>query len=326
MSHYRLLAAAFAAGAALVAAVAPASALDKVRTGTSGVAIIWTTLDAGTEAGIWKKHGIEVQTISFAGDAKTQQALTADEIDFGFGSGPGLGYRAKGVPAIGVAAVAGPPLSFAIVVPMNSPIKTVADLKGKSLGVTTAGSMTSWLVREISRKEGWGTDGIHDLALGSDRARLAAMKNGDIDGSVNGAVNGYSYEEHNEAKVVLLLGDVVTIFHTHVLFASDKLIANNPDLVKRFLQGFFESAAYMKAHPEFGIKNAAKVLNMSETAVARGYPNEMRMLSDDGAFDPAAVEAIRHSLVDLGIVETMPEARSMYSDRFVPVKLDPVVQ
>jgi hypothetical protein len=82
----------------------------------------------------------------------------------------------------------------------------------------------------------------------------------------------------------------------------------------------------MKAHPEFGIKNAAKVLNMSETAVARGYPNEMRILSDDGAFDPAAVEAIRHSLVDLGIVETMPEARSMYSDRFVPVKLDPVVQ
>jgi NitT/TauT family transport system substrate-binding protein len=326
MSNARLLAAAFAAGTALLASVAPVSALDKVRTGTSGVAIIWTTLDAGTAAGIWRKHGIEVQTISFAGDAKTQQALTADEVDFGFGSGPGLGYRAKGVPAIGVAAVAGPPLSFAIVVPMNSPIKTLTDLKGKAVGVTTAGSMTSWLVREISRKEGWGVDGIRDLALGSDRARLAAMKNGDIDASVNGAVNGYTYEEHNEAKVLLLLGDVVTTFHTHVMFASDKLIETNPDLVKRFLQGFFESAAYMKAHPEFGIKNAAKVLNMSETAVARGYPNEMRMLSDDGAFDPAAVEVIRHSLVDLGIVETMPEAKSMYTDRFVPVKLDPVAQ
>lgn len=326
MSNTRLLATIFAAGTAFLAAVAPASALDKVRTGTSGVAIIWTTLDAGTAAGIWAKHGIEVTTISFAGDAKTQQALTADEIDFGFGSGPGLGYRAKGVPAIGIAAVAGPPLSFAIVVPMNSPIKTVADLKGKSLGVTTAGSMTSWLVREISRKEGWGTDGIKDPALGSDRARLAAMKNGDIDGSVVGAVNGYTYEEHNEGKVLLLLGDVVTTFHTHVMYASDKLIATNPDLVKRFLQGFYESAAYMKAHPEFGIKNAAKVLDMSEAAVARGYPNEMRMLSDDGAFDPAAVEVIRHSLVDLGIVDKMPEAKDMYTDRFVPVKLDPVAK
>jgi NitT/TauT family transport system substrate-binding protein len=326
MSNTRLLTTVLAAGAALLAAVAPAAALDKVRAGTSGIAIIWTTIDAGTEAGIWKKHGIEVQTISFAGDAKTQQAMTAGEIEFGFGSGPGLGYRSKGVPAIGVAAIAGPPLSFAIFVPMNSPIKTVADLKGKALGVTTAGSMTSWLVREISRKEGWGPDGIRDLALGADRARLAAMKNGDIDGMVGGAVNGYSYEEHNEAKVVLLLGDVVTIFHTHVLFATDKLIADNPDLVKRFLQGFFESAAYMKAHPEFGIKNAAKVLNMSETAVARGYPNEMRMLSDDGAFDPAAVEAVRRSLVELGIVETMPEAKAMYTDRFVPVKLDPVAR
>jgi NitT/TauT family transport system substrate-binding protein len=326
MSHYRLLATAFAVGTALLAAVAPASALDKVRTGTSGIAVIWTTIDGGTEAGIWKKHGLEVETISFAGDAKTQQALTADEIDFGFGSGPGLGYRAKGVPAIGVAALAGPPLSFAIVVPMDSPIKTVADLKGKSLGVTTAGSMTSWLVREISRKEGWGPDGIRDLALGSDRARLAAMKNGEIDGSVNGAVNGFSYEEHKEGKVALLLGDVVQTFHTHVLFASDKLIASNPDLVKRFLQGWFESAAYMKAHPEFGIKNAAKVLNISETAVARAYPNEMRMLSNDGAFDPEAIEAIRHSLVELGIVDKMPEAKSMYTDRFVPVKLDSAAQ
>jgi NitT/TauT family transport system substrate-binding protein len=52
----------------------------------------------------------------------------------------------------------------------------------------------------------------------------------------------------------------------------------------------------------------------------------MRMLSSDGAFDPAAIELIRHSLVDLGIVETMPEAKSMYTDRFVPVKLDPVAQ
>ena len=97
---------------------------------------------------------------SFRGDAQLQQGLAAGSLDIGLGSGPGLGFRVKGAPAIGVAAMYGPPSNLALLIPAKSPIRTVADLKGKRIGVTTAGSLTDWVVRELSRQQGWGSDGI----------------------------------------------------------------------------------------------------------------------------------------------------------------------
>ena len=39
-------------------------------------------------------------------------------------------------------------------------MKTVDDLKGRNVGVSTVGSVTSWIIREVSRQKGWGFDGI----------------------------------------------------------------------------------------------------------------------------------------------------------------------
>ena len=46
----------------------------------------------------------------------------------------------------------------------------------------------------------------------------------------------------------------------------------------------------------------------------------MRMLSDDGAFNPAAVDKISKSLVELHLLEQEPPRNEMFTDRFVPVK------
>jgi NitT/TauT family transport system substrate-binding protein len=312
---------AFAVALTMMLGGGAAVALDEVTVGKSGVGMAWSVIEGGQDAKIWESEGLDVTAIQFNGDAVIQRAMTSGDIDFGFGSGPGMGYREKGVPAIAVAAVAGPPYPFVIVVGRDSPIRTTDDLKGKSVGITTAGSLTQWLVRELSRQKGWGPTGINDTPLGSDRARLAALKTGDLDGSVTTLESAYSYEENNEARLLVTFGDIVKDFHTHVLFARDQLVRDNPDLVQRFVRGWFKSVAYMRAHKEFGVKIAAKTLDMSETAVSRAYDLEIgTMLSTDGAFNPKAIEVIRGSLVALGILDKVPDAKDLYTDRFVPVK------
>src|SRR5438046_1580353 len=149
-------------------------------------------------------------------------------VDVGLGSGPGLGFRAKGAPAIGVAAMYGPPANLALVLPFASPIRTLADLKGKRIGVTTAGSLTDWLVRELSRQRGWGSDGIQIVALGQMQARLAAIQRGELDGMVIEAATGYELEEAGKAKNFMLFGDIAKDFYTHVIFATDDLIEKRP--------------------------------------------------------------------------------------------------
>jgi hypothetical protein len=46
----------------------------------------------------------------------------------------------------------------------------------------------------------------------------------------------------------------------------------------------------------------------------------MPSFSADGAWDPKAIEVIRHSLKELGILPEVPDAKALYNDKFVPVK------
>src|SRR6201981_1772754 len=98
-----------------------ALALDQVRLGKAVPnSFAFGAAEVGIEAKIYEQEGIDLQVLSFAGDARIQQALTADSIDVAVGSGPGLGFRAKGVPAIGVAAMYGPPSNLSLTVGANS--------------------------------------------------------------------------------------------------------------------------------------------------------------------------------------------------------------
>ena len=113
-------------------------------------------LELGVRQGIWKAMGLELQISAFRGDGQMQQALAAGSIDFGFGSGPGMGYAAKGVPAHAVAVIANRPANMALIAAKDGGVRTVDDLKGKRVGVSTAGSLTDWLTRNIavSKKAG----------------------------------------------------------------------------------------------------------------------------------------------------------------------------
>jgi NitT/TauT family transport system substrate-binding protein len=312
--------------AALLLAIAPwpggeALALEKVRLGKAVPnSFAFGATEVGIEAKIFEAEGIEVEVTSFRGDAQLQQALAAGSLDVGLGSGPGLGFRAKGAPAIGVAAMYGPPANLALVLPFGSPIRTIADLKGKRIGVTTAGSLTDWLVRELSRQQGWGSDGIQILALGQMQARLAAIQRGELDGMVIEAATGYELEEAGKAKNFLLFGDIAKDFYTHVIFATDDLIEKRPDLLRRFLRGWFKTIAFMRANKDFAVASEAKTIEVKPSIAAKIYDAQISGFSADGAWNPAAIDVIRHSLKELGILSVVPEAKAIYNDQFVPVR------
>jgi NitT/TauT family transport system substrate-binding protein len=311
---------------ALVAAMAllvggPASALDQVRLGKAVPnSFAFASTEVGVEAKIFESEGIAIEVTSFRGDAQLQQALAAGSVDVALGSGPGLGFRAKGAPAIGVAGMYGAPANLALVLPFETPIKTLADLKGKRIGVTTAGSLTDWLVRELSRQQGWGSDGIKVMALGQMQARLAAIQRGELDGMVIETATGYELEEAGKARNFLLFGDIAKDFYTHVIFATDELINKHPDLLRRFLRGWFRTIAFMRANKDFVVASAARTIQVKPSIAARIYDDQIGGFSADGAWSPAAIEAIRYSLKELGILSFVPDARTIYDDRFVPVK------
>jgi ABC-type nitrate/sulfonate/bicarbonate transport system substrate-binding protein len=305
----------------LALSASTALALDRVRVGKAVPnSFAFGAIEVGIAAGTFEQEGIEIVATAFRGDAQLQQALAARSIDVGLGSGPSLGFRIKGAPAIGVAGMYGPPSNLALLVPVNSPIRTVADLRGRKIGVTTVGSLTDWLVRELSRQQGWGSDGIKVVPLGAIEARLAAMARGELDGSVQEAANGYELEEAGKTRNLILFGSIVQDFHTHVIFAGDDMIATRPDLLRRFLRGWFRTIAFMRQNRDFVVASEMQTLGLRRSVVEKIYDAQMPGFSSDGAWSPAAIEVIRHSLKELGILPSVPDAKALYDDRFVPVK------
>jgi NitT/TauT family transport system substrate-binding protein len=312
--------AAIAATALSLALGGPAAALDKVRAAKAGLTFAFETIDVGQEAKIWDSVGIEIEAIQLGGDGPLEKMLTAGDLDVGLSSGPSMGYTIKGVPMIAVAAMAGPPFSFLIIVRPDSPITTIDQLRGKRIAVTSAGSLTDWLVRELGRQRGWGPDEVLPTPLGGNGPEMAALRTGDVDAMVSTTAPALDGAAKGLDRVVFSFGDIVTNFHTHVLVATDDFRAKKPEVLKRFLQGWFKTIAYMKANKEATVKIVAQAMGINQDIAAKAYESDMRMMSDDGAFNPAAIEVIRNSLPQLGLLPSVPDAKALYDGSFVPVK------
>src|SRR6266567_5997524 len=243
MRHHLIRALVLAAAPVLAAAFASSvMAADKVRVGKA-VPFAWTftPIDVGIDVGIFAKHGLELQVTGFAGDARLQQGLVSDSIDFGLGSGPGMGFLAKGVPAKAVAAMAGAPMNMCIVVNYDSPIKRLDDIKGKKIGITTVGSLTDWLLKRVVAAKKWAAGDVTAVTGGGMESTKAALKTGQIDAVVIALELGYALEQAKEWRVVSPLAPFAPDFHTHVIYARDDVIAKKPDAVERFLRSWFET-------------------------------------------------------------------------------------
>ena len=295
-----------------------AQAQEPLRVGRA-IANSWSfvPLDVGMAAGIFARHGLAIEPFSFAGSARLQQGLAARSIDIGLGSGPELAVVAKGAPVIAVAAIVLSP-RMTITVRASGPIRQGAELRGRKIGVSTAGSLTEWLVRELSRREGWGRDGIQAVALGSDASQIAAMKTDQIDGLVLDIATALRLESSNDGRIVLNFGDIIQDFIQNAAYARRDLVAANPDRVRRFLAGWFETIDYMGTHKEESVRIAQPIVDLPKDVAARGYDEWMAAYSRDGRFGPAALRLLAGSFVEMGLLPNEPDMSRLYSEEFLP--------
>ena len=325
MTLHRLLAAGAAVAALAVAALAtdaaPARAADKLNVGKAiNVLWIYTIVDVGVEKGIFAKYNLDIEVSVLPGDAKFQQALIAKSIDIGLAGGTSMPLSMKGSPAIAVAAYAGAPRNFSVNLAADSPIKTVADLKGKTLAVATNGSVPQWLTKRLSLSQGWGVDGIKTTASGGFEASLAATLTHSVDGFMGATEAGLQLEEEKRGRVLTNMEQYVPKLVTQVVTTRTDFVAEHPELVDRFLKALFASVAYVKSHKEESVAIATKVLHQSPTVMDRTYDTEKSMLSDDGTFDPDSMKVLKESFVEMGILDQQPPDDKILTTKFLPVK------
>ena len=298
---------------------APAEAATLLRVGKAIAGPFdFTPLDVGMKEGFFAKHGLKIEEVNFNGSAKLQQGLAADAVDIGLGSGPELSFVAKGNTDLGICAFAGPPAGLVLVVRSDDPVKTVADLKGKKIGVSTVGGLTDWMVREVSRQQGWGPDGIDVTPLGADAAQIAAMLTHQLDGMALDVAHAAQLQQQGKVRVLLRFKDYVPHFINHIAYATDKVMKDHPDEVRAFLAAWFETIKWMRQHKAETVKIAAPVMHQPPAIVAYAYDQVMPSFSDTGKFDPKGLAVLARSFVQMKLLPKEPDMSKLYTEKFLP--------
>jgi NitT/TauT family transport system substrate-binding protein len=244
--------------------------------------------------------------------------MVAGAADIALGSGPDFAFLVKGAPEIGVADYADPPLDMALTVPYDSPIKSVDDLKGKKIGVTGSGAMTHWLALELAHVKNWGKDGVTPVFLGGDRpAQVAGLITHQVDAVISDPALGFQLEESKQGRVLAPASSYVKDFMTHIIFASNDLVKSNPDAVKRFLRGWFETIAYMKTHPKETIASTRPITQLDEATALKVYHELMPMFLDNGHFDPKGFAVVKQAMTASGVAP-IPENSALYTEAYLP--------
>ena len=305
--------------AALVLAIAMGARAETLNVAKGGPqSFSFSPADIGLAEGFFQKRGLDLKLSNFAGATKVHQAMASGDIDIALASGPDMAFIAKGSPVKTVAAMAGRPDMMVLAVEKSSPLQSPNQLKGKIVTVTSAGSLTYWLAQELSRQEGWGPDGIKVQAIGGQTTQIAALRTHQSDAMVMDLTAALRLEEEGQGRILVKFGDIVPSFHMHVIHASNAILARDPDAVRRFLAGWFETIAFMRANKDDAVKLSAKVMGVSDELAARTYDAVMPDLSTDGCFDPKALEVLRRSYVDMGVLDKEPDMSTLYTEAYLP--------
>jgi ABC-type nitrate/sulfonate/bicarbonate transport system substrate-binding protein len=316
----RVFRGALCGAAALLAMTGVSHADDSLRVAKGASrAYSFMLLDVGLAAGIFKKHNLNIEESSIDGAARLHQAMVADSIDIALGAGTDIAFIAKGSPEKGVGVMATNPLNMALTLRADSPIKNMDGLKGKTIGVTSAGSLTDWFARQINYREGWkGKDAVTIAALGSADGTTSALIAGNIDALVGSVEGGYALEQQNRARVLFTFGDFVKPFITHAIYATNKLQAERPGVLRHFLAAWYESVAYSNTHKAETVKTIQPIINLSTDWLNKVYDVEKPMFPTDGHYDQQALKIVAQSLIDTDQMDAGTDPNRLITEQYLP--------
>jgi sulfonate transport system substrate-binding protein len=157
-----------------------AQELKEVRIGFQKAGIFPAVKARGTLEKVLKSRGIQVKWVEFQFGPPILEAINAGNVDFGYtGDAPPIFAQAARANLLYVAALPSAGANEAIIVPENSPIRTLADLKGKKIGFAKGSSAHNTTVAALE-KAGIAYSEITPVTLGPADA-VAAFAGGNLD-------------------------------------------------------------------------------------------------------------------------------------------------
>ena len=273
--------------------------------------VAYLALYVAAAQGLWKAEGLDVQLVTFSGDASVTQALAGGSIDMNSASIVGLlnliqsGQKVKAISSNCNQAV------FSFI--GNSKVKTWNDLKGGTFGVASYGSVTAALGTVALAQHGLVVDkDIQLVQTGGSPNAYAALESGRLSGS------GFSLPYALKAKSAGMnfLGSQVTITGTQwpaeTMYAKEDYLAKNPKTVSAMMRGLAVAAKVIATQPLVAIKVLQDAMKLEPEIASASYSVVKNTFLPRGEF-PKDMSRIWKVLIAAKVI-TAPVAMNVWYD------------
>ncbi len=222
-----------------------------------------------------KADGVTVKWVQSAGSNKANELVNSNSIDFGSTAGAALLARTNGVPQKTVYIYSKPEWT-ALVVPANSPIAKVADLKGKKIAVTRGTDPFFFLLRSL-KEAGLSQSDVEIVNLQHADGRLA-LERGQVDAWSGLDPHMATVELKSNAKLLYRNID----FNTYgTLNAREDFIKQYPEYTKRVITAYERARKWILDNPDEAAKILAEVAKI-DLDIAKKQLTERTVLKDIG--------------------------------------------
>ena len=254
-----------------------ANAEEKVRFSVAAVTGSYMDEFVAIEKGYHREEGLSVEMIRAGGGIATQ-ALIAGDLHFSTSAGSALTAMLRGAEIKVVYTNIDRP---GYQVWSSQPeIKSLKDLIGKKIGVTSRGDTQELSVRLLLRKHGIDANSVVYIPVGFGGTRLAALQAGSVDAVPLGAGD---FAQLKQPKGHMLGDTEKEIRFAYVgLAVSSRLLARQPNLVERFLRAVIKGREYARRYREQTIAMLGKYTQRKREFNEFDYDSTRPVLTPEG--------------------------------------------
>jgi NitT/TauT family transport system substrate-binding protein len=244
-----------------------AQTLRTTAVGITGPNIGLVPMETAIRKGLFKQQGLDVRMITIRQSDIIIKATMANEIQF-----------MDIVPTAILASVRGLPIRTVAITVKQAPyvllgqpqVKSLAGLKGKKIGVSSIGGMSTFLVRDLVARAGLSPDrDVTFLSVGGTAARSAALASGAIDAALVVAPDNFALERKGYTRLVWS-PDVLDYPFSGVATSAD-LLARERDFTAAFLRGLNAGAQDVKQDRRDAVNFIKSYLRIGDEEAESSY-------------------------------------------------------
>jgi len=310
-----------ALAAALVATTANAVEIVAAHWGSD---IASTPLAVARQLGLFKKHGVDVTgVLSSEGGGTTMRNLLAGDLPYGeVGPTAVLAAVREGVD-VKIVDSNSVQLSDMLWVTMpNSPVKSIKDLAGRKVAVTSPKSVSKALLELSLETAGVPLDQVQIVAAGAIPAGLTALESGGVAAAF---INEPLWSARSDRyRPVFQPVDYIKHFTQNVGVTTAHYAKSHPEVIRGIVAARREAVDYIYAHPEDAAKLIVKEfgdtipLDVMTRAIKRAV--ELRFWSR-GEIDMEGLDAVAKVMIRQGELKQMVDWSTMVDQSFLPADL-----